>query len=87
MKKILWLSILIVILAAFFASANPDGLEKVAASLGFIESGVERGSVMTDYSVPFISQEQFSTALAGIIGIILCFTLFSLTAKLMSKQS
>jgi len=33
MKKIIFLSILIVILAAYFASSNPDGLEK---SLGLI---------------------------------------------------
>ena len=34
MRKIILLSILIATLAAFFASSNPDGLEKVAESLG-----------------------------------------------------
>ena len=76
MRNIILLSILIVVLAAFFASANPDGLEKVAESLGFIDRGVERSSVMTDYSCPFVSQGGVSTALAGILGIFITFGLF-----------
>ena len=42
MKKIILLSILIATLAFFFASSNPDGLEKVAGNLGFINCAVER---------------------------------------------
>ncbi|MCX5725619.1 MAG: PDGLE domain-containing protein [Candidatus Saganbacteria bacterium] len=32
---LLGISILIAVLATFFASTNPDGLEKVAENLGF----------------------------------------------------
>ncbi len=42
MRKIILLAILIAILAFFFASSNPDGLEKVASNLGFINCAVER---------------------------------------------
>lgn len=42
MRKIILLAILIAILAFFFASAHPDGLEKVAENLGFINLAVER---------------------------------------------
>jgi cobalt/nickel transport protein len=76
MRKIILLSILIAILAAFFASSHPDGLEKVAENLGFIEKGVERSSLMTGYSLPFIPQEGISTALAGIIGVFITLGLF-----------
>ncbi|MFH1347458.1 MAG: PDGLE domain-containing protein [Candidatus Margulisiibacteriota bacterium] len=54
MRKVIVLSILIAVFAAFFASAHPDGLEWVAEKLGFIEKGVEQTSLMTDYSMPFI---------------------------------
>jgi len=87
MKNIILLSILIAILAAFFASANPDGLEKVAESLGFIESGVERSSVMTDYTVPFISNPGISTSAAGILGILLILGVFWLTTLVLKKAS
>jgi hypothetical protein len=42
MRNIILLSIAIAIAAAFFACAHPDGLEKVAQTLGFMERGVER---------------------------------------------
>jgi hypothetical protein len=87
MRNVILLSILIAVLAAFFASAHPDGLEKVAQSLGFIESGVERSSVMTDYTVPFISHEGASAAIAGILGILLTFGFFFLTAVLSKKSA
>ena len=85
MKNIILLSILIAVLAAFFASSNPDGLEKVAETLGFIERGAERSSAMTDYSMPFISQEGISTSIAGILGIFITLGLFWVTAFFLRK--
>ena len=81
MKNIILLAILIAVLAAFFASANPDGLEKIAENLGFIDRGIERTAVMTDYVCPFISQEGIATAAAGIIGVLLTFGVFLLAGK------
>ncbi len=86
MRNIILLSILIAVLAAFFASANPDGLERVAESLGFIGSGVERSSVMTDYTVPFISHEGASAAVAGILGILIAFGVFWLAATFLKRS-
>ncbi|NQT29354.1 MAG: PDGLE domain-containing protein [Candidatus Saganbacteria bacterium] len=85
MKKLLLLSILIVILAAFFASAHPDGLEKVAEHLGFMDKGIERSSLMTDYSVSLVPYEGISTALAGIIGVFICLGLFWGAGLLLKK--
>ncbi len=81
MKKIILLSIAIAVFAAFFASANPDGLEKVAESLGFIGRGVPRESVMTDYAVPGVKNEGISTSLAGIFGIFITLGVFWFSAK------
>ena len=81
MRRVIFLSILIAVLAAFFASANPDGLEWVAEKLGFLEQGVEQSSLMTDYAVPVISQAGISTAIAGILGVFIVFGLFWTAAK------
>ncbi|MFH1684419.1 MAG: PDGLE domain-containing protein [Candidatus Margulisiibacteriota bacterium] len=85
MRNIILLSVVIAISAAFFASANPDGLEKVAETLGFIEKGAERTSLMTDYAVPFIAHEGMSTSVAGLFGIFLTFGLFWGTAMAFKK--
>lgn len=84
--KILLLAGVIAALAAFFASANPDGLEKVAENLGFIDKGLAGSSLMTDYAMPFISQPGLSTAVAGIAGILLTFGLFWGLARIFKKQ-
>lgn len=87
MRNIILLSIIIAVLAAFFASSHPDGLEKVAERLGFIEKGVERSSVMTDYAVPFISHEGVSTSAAGVLGIFITLGLFCGTALILGQHS
>ena len=86
MRNIILLSILIAVTAAFFASSHPDGLEKVAETLGFIERGVERNSILTDYSVPFISHEGLSTSAAGVLGIFITLGLFCGTALVLRKK-
>jgi len=58
------------------ASAAPDGLERVAEDLGFLQT--ERGpvvqaptGVLPDYTVPGLASEQASTILAGVIGVVI----------------
>jgi len=86
MKKVFLLAVLLVVLAAFFASANPDGLEKVAATLGFIDQGVEQSAPMSDYALHFVKHEGLSTAFSGMIGIFLCFGLFFWTGRLFKNS-
>jgi len=86
MKKVIWFSIAIVILAAFFASSHPDGLEKVSEKLGFIRQAVSSPALLSDYHVPVISNPSLSTLIAGLAGILLTFGLFWLTAKFMVKR-
>jgi cobalt/nickel transport system permease protein len=57
-----------------FASALPDGLERVAKDLGFLERGTNlvKGP-LSDYTWPSIANEKLATALAGFLGVIITF--------------
>ena len=76
-------TVLIILLAALavavflspFASSSPDGLERVAEDLGFIEKGEEQvlKSPIPDYAFPGIENEKAATALAGAVGTLLTF--------------
>ncbi|MDX3057377.1 energy-coupling factor ABC transporter permease [Streptomyces sp. NE06-03E] len=57
---------------SFYASASPDGLEKVAADKGIDEKVQEHGaadSPLADYGVKDISDARVSGGLAGVIGV------------------
>ena len=61
-------SLMTVILAPL-ASAYPDGLERVAANLGFIDAGRDVPyQLFPDYTLPFLGETPVSTILAGLIG-------------------
>lgn len=59
-----------------FASSFPDGLEKTAEDLNFLDKG-EGKEVITapipDYAVPGINNEALATAGAGFLGTIIVF--------------
>ncbi|MEU0086139.1 energy-coupling factor ABC transporter permease [Streptomyces sp. NPDC006274] len=73
----LWLGGLVTSLAlagfvSFYASASPDGLEKVASDKGFDKSAEEHAaadSPLADYGVKDIGDERLSGGLAGVIGV------------------
>ncbi|MCX5411991.1 energy-coupling factor ABC transporter permease [Streptomyces sp. NBC_00059] len=57
---------------SFYASANPDGLEKVAADKGIDEKVQEHGaadSPLADYGVKDVDNARLSGGLAGVIGV------------------
>ncbi|MGA6170882.1 energy-coupling factor ABC transporter permease [Streptomyces sp. NPDC012600] len=57
---------------SFYASANPDGLERVAADQGIDEKVEEHGaadSPLADYGVGDIANARLSGGLAGVIGV------------------
>jgi len=78
MKKRILIAVLIAVSAAFFASRNPDGLDKVSNALGFSGSAKENRAVMKDYEINAIGHTQISTAVAGIIGVFVVFGVFEL---------
>ncbi len=60
---------LVVVLFSPWASADPDGLERVAENLGFIGQGADAPyQLMSDYTIPFLGETGLSTIIAGVIG-------------------
>ena len=51
------------------ASADPDGLERVAQDLGFLDRGLDAPyQIIPDYTIPFLGETALSTIVAGVIG-------------------
>jgi cobalt/nickel transport protein len=58
---------------SFYASSHPDGLEKVAQDIGFIETAKEHTNAdgtLADYGVKGVDNARLSTGLAGVIGVV-----------------
>ena len=55
-----------------FASASPDGLEKVAEQKAFLDEGrlapVQESAPVPDYAFPGVENERLATGLAGFTG-------------------
>jgi cobalt/nickel transport protein len=59
--------------ASYYASSSPDGLEKVAEDIGFIETAKENtnaDTTLADYGVKGVDNERLSTGTAGVIGVL-----------------
>jgi cobalt/nickel transport system permease protein len=63
---------LVVVLLSPLASADPDGLERVAEDFGFIGQGLNAPyQVLPDYTIPFLGATGLSTIVAGAVGALL----------------
>ena len=62
-----------------FASANPDGLERVAEDKAFLDdgrlAGIQEDSPIPDYAFPGVENERVATGLAGFVGTLGVFAL------------
>jgi hypothetical protein len=77
---------LIVIVLAPLASADPDGLERVAADQGFLQTARDAlYSIIPDYTVPGLDGNA-STILAGLIGIVIVFLVMVGLGKLLARR-
>jgi cobalt/nickel transport protein len=66
------ISLLLAGVVSFYASSHPDGLEKVAGDVGFIETAKDpatAGSALADYGVEGVENERASVGVAGAIGV------------------
>ena len=66
------LSLLLAGGASYYASSQPDGLEKVAGDIGFLDSAEEsavKDSLLAGYGVAGVDDERISGGLAGVIGV------------------
>jgi cobalt/nickel transport protein len=60
-------------IVSFYASSHPDGLEKVASDIGFIDSAKDHTNsdgILADYGVKGVDNARLSTGAAGVIGVI-----------------
>jgi hypothetical protein len=66
------LAVGLAVFASPFASASPDGLEKVATEKGFVDVGrlanIQEESPIPDYAFPGIEDPRLATAAAGFVG-------------------
>ena len=79
---------LAVVLLSPFASASPDGLERVAEDLGFINIAQSAPyEVIPDYTIPFLGATPISTIVAGAIGVIVVLAIAFIAGRsLQSKK-
>jgi hypothetical protein len=85
-KKNLILPVILAILAAFFASQHPDGLDKVSQLLGFSNKGVERTAMMAGYNLPFLGSGVLSAVLAGVAGVLIIYVGFLFAAFIFHRS-
>ena len=85
MRKMILLSVIIALAAAFLASTHPDGLDKTAELLGFSQQAQEHQALMTGYAVPFVKAGPLSTAFSGVAGVLIISGLFFGIKKLFSR--
>ena len=79
---------LVVIFLSPFASANPDGLERVATDLGFINRGQSAVyNILPDYTLPILGQTPLSTIMAGLIGMLVVLALALIAGRSLQKRS
>jgi cobalt/nickel transport system permease protein len=77
-----------VVLLSPLASADPDGLERVATDMGFIAAGQKSlFSIIPDYKLPFLGATSLSTILAGLIGVIVVGVIVALIARGMKAKT
>ena len=57
---------------SYYASSEPDGFEKSAGEIGFLDTAEESplaGSPLAEYGVAGVENERLSGGLAGVIGV------------------
>ncbi|MET0811662.1 MAG: PDGLE domain-containing protein [Microbacterium sp.] len=78
-------ALLLACVVSVWASSSPDGLEFVAGSVGFLESGqdsIVAGSPFADYETAWVPNPWLSVALAGLIGCAVTFGLAWLVGRI-----
>ena len=76
-KKFWLLGLLISMVIAggvsYYASSHPDGLEKAAEEVGFLDNAEDSAVVdspLADYGVAGVEDERLSVGLAGVLGVL-----------------
>ena len=76
----------VVIILAPLASSDPDGLERAAEDLGFLDQARDAVfSIIPDYTVPGVDGN-LSTILAGLIGVAIVFGVMVVLGRLLARR-
>ncbi len=71
-----------------YASASPDGLERVAENLGFGgRNAAAPYQILPNYTIPFIGHSGLSTVVAGAIGVLVVAGIAALLARTARRRS
>jgi PDGLE domain len=74
-----------------YASASPDGLEKVADQQGFLDAGrlaaIQEDAPIPDYAFPGIADERIATGTAGFIGTLGVFLIAWILAAVLRRRA
>ena len=77
---------LVVVLLSPLASANPDGLNRVAMDLGFIHSAQTGGGPFAGYSIPLLASSPLARILAGALGVAVVLGVGLLTGRSLRRR-
>ncbi len=76
------------VLLSPLASADPDGLERVATDMGFLRlSQSAPYKLMPDYTIPFLGQTALSTVVAGAVGALVVLGLMIVLGNALRRKS
>ncbi len=79
---------MLVVLLSPLAATSPDGLERVAEDIGFIQAGRPAPyQVIPDYAIPFLDKTPLATIAAGAIGVLIVLSLVFLVARFLRKAN
>jgi cobalt/nickel transport protein len=74
---------------SFYASSDPDGLEKVAEDKGFLDTAkdpINEGSPLADYGIAGIESDRLSVGLSGVIGVFATLAVSALLFKMLARK-
>ena len=74
----LLVALLLAGVGSYYASAHPDGLERVAEQTGFLDSATDHAAgdgPMADYSVRGVDSPRVAGGLAGVVGVLVTLAL------------
>lgn len=92
MTRFWWAALAVCLLCAgvlsWYASSSPDGLEVVAARLGFADAATGRAAAfpLASYSVAGVADPRLSAGLAGVLGTLVVLAVTTALALLLRRR-
>jgi len=77
---------LAVVLISPLASTDPDGLNRVAMDLGFLERAQEASGPLAGYTFPLLASDSLGKIAAGLIGLLVALALAFLIGRLLNRK-